>query len=139
MRNITKKIIIYSMVGMMQLGFGASILEASPRDDWNKHNKQKVQEEQRHKQEMKRYDKESDRDWNDRQWRENQRYDKYCRQENERQYRYDLERQRHERAMQRWENERWQDWNDRQWRENQRHEQLVRDIEVDLIRLFLDM
>lgn len=34
MKNITKKIIIYSMVGMMQVGLGTAVLEASPRSDW---------------------------------------------------------------------------------------------------------
>jgi len=30
MRNIAKKIMIYSMVGMMQIGLGATVIEASP-------------------------------------------------------------------------------------------------------------
>ena len=30
MKNIVKKIAIFSMVGMMQIGLGASVIEASP-------------------------------------------------------------------------------------------------------------
>jgi hypothetical protein len=30
MKNIVKKIAVYSMVGMLQVGFGVSIIEASP-------------------------------------------------------------------------------------------------------------
>ena len=31
MKSVVKKIIIYSMVGIMQLGLGATVLEASPK------------------------------------------------------------------------------------------------------------
>ncbi len=30
MKNVVKKIMIYSMVGMMQIGLGATVIEASP-------------------------------------------------------------------------------------------------------------
>ena len=33
MKNIVKKIVIYSMVGILNLGLGASVIEASPRHD----------------------------------------------------------------------------------------------------------
>jgi len=87
MNRITKKIMIYSLAGMMQLGLGASVIEASPLHvdgtsgmvqlD-NRHgnrDEQKRQENERHEREMRRHNNESDRDWNDRQQRENQRHD----------------------------------------------------------------
>jgi hypothetical protein len=83
MKNITKKLMIYSMVGMMQMGLGAAAIEASPlhtdgspkivqlddRHDRERH------ENERHQREMRRHDHESDRDWHDRQERENQQHD----------------------------------------------------------------
>ncbi|MDF2930339.1 MAG: hypothetical protein K0Q75_2577, partial [Anaerospora sp.] len=33
MQNIGKKIIVFSMIGLMQAGLGASIIEASPKVD----------------------------------------------------------------------------------------------------------
>jgi hypothetical protein len=69
---------------------------------------------------------------------ENQQHDRYARQDNERQYRNEIEMQRHERELQRRDNEPWQAWNDRQWRENQRHEQMVQQIEADVIVMFLN-
>jgi hypothetical protein len=94
MRNLTKKIMIYSMVGMMQLGLGATVgatvIEASPfhndgsqivqlsydhNDRQYRHDERQRHENYRHEREMRRRDHESRRDWNDRQWRENQRHD----------------------------------------------------------------
>ena len=73
MKNLAKKIIIYSMVGMMQLGIGVTIgataIEAS--GDWQHRNDQHWEENQRHEREMHRRDWENDRQWNDRQWQEN--------------------------------------------------------------------
>jgi hypothetical protein len=89
MRNLTKKIMIYSMVGMMQLGLGATVgatvIEASSFDNGgsqivqldrrgDRHERER-HENYRHQREMRRHDHESHRDWNDRQWRENQRHD----------------------------------------------------------------
>jgi hypothetical protein len=89
MKSLAKKIMIYSMVGMMQLGLGATVgatvIEASAFDNGGS---QLVQldrrgdraererhENYRHEREMRRRDHESRRDWNDRQWRENQQHD----------------------------------------------------------------
>ncbi len=139
MNNITKKIVIYSVVGVMQVGLGTAILEASPRDDWHReHNDQQWRENQRHEQAMQRHENEDHQHWNDRQWRENQRYERYARQDNERQYRNELEMQRHEREMQRRENENAREWNDRQWMENQQHDLMVHQIEADLIVMFMN-
>jgi hypothetical protein len=87
MINLTKKIIIYSMVGMIQVGLGTAVVAASPLyndgiqgivrlDDRQDHHDQRQREEnRRHEQEMNRHDGENDRDWNDRQWRENQQHE----------------------------------------------------------------
>jgi hypothetical protein len=87
MRNLTKKIMIYLMVGMMQVGIGTAVVVASPLyndgtqrivqlDDRQDHHDQRQREEnRRHEQEMRRHDGENDRDWNDRQWRENQQHE----------------------------------------------------------------
>ena len=94
MRNATKKIMIYSMVGLMQFGLGATVIEASPLyndgssrivqldreydhggDRHRDREERRHRENYRHEREMRRHDYENDRDWNDRQWRENQRHD----------------------------------------------------------------
>lgn len=94
MKNITKKIMVFSMVGMMQIGFGAAVLEASPlhnqeshrfvqfddRDDHyddrqNEHDERIRQENERHRDEMKRRHHESEREWRERQERERQQHE----------------------------------------------------------------
>jgi hypothetical protein len=94
MRNLTKKIMIYSMVGLMQVGLGATVVAASPlyndgpqrivqlddgyyHDGYRHHDREERRrhENERHEREMQRRHYESRRDWNDRQWRENQRHD----------------------------------------------------------------
>ena len=79
MENLVKKIAIFSMVGMMQIGFGALVIEASPLlhndglqivqlDD-----RQQIENE-RHEREMKRRPNESEREWHERQELEKQRH-----------------------------------------------------------------
>lgn len=94
MKNAIKKIAIFSMVGMMQIGFGASVIEASPlhndgpqrivqlddRDHHNNdrqrdHDRREREENERHEREMQRRHHESEREWHDRQERENQRHE----------------------------------------------------------------
>jgi hypothetical protein len=87
MKNIVKKVTIYSMVGIMQVGFGASVIEASPLhtdgsqrivqldNRQSEHDRREREENQRHEQEMRRHDHESDRDWHNRQDKEKQRHD----------------------------------------------------------------
>jgi hypothetical protein len=93
MKSIAKRIMIYSMVGMMQLGLGATVgatvIEASAFDNGGsqivqldehndrqyRHDQRQREENRRHEREMRRHDRESDQDWNDRQWRENQQHD----------------------------------------------------------------
>jgi hypothetical protein len=138
MKNITKKIIIYSMVGMMQVGLSTAVLEASPRGNWHQQqNDQQWQENQRHEQEMKQRPGENHQQLNDRQWRENQQHERYARQSNDRQYQNQQEEQRHELAMQRRENENAQDWNDRQWVENQQHDNTMNEIAAGVLGFIL--
>ena len=90
MKNIAKKIMIYSLAGIMQVGLGATVVAASPlyndspqkivqldnrNDRQREHDRRQNNENARHNREMQRHDNESDRDWNDRQYRENQRHD----------------------------------------------------------------
>ncbi len=87
MNNLTKKMMIYSMVGMMQVGLGATVVAASPLyndgsqrmvqlDDRHRdRDERQRQENQRHEREMRRHDHEGDREWRERQDRERQRHD----------------------------------------------------------------
>lgn len=94
MNNITKKMMIYSLAGLMQVGLGAAVIEASPLQNegpqkivqmdgedhhdnarQRDHDDRQRQENERHDREMQRHDNESDRDWHDRQNNENQRHD----------------------------------------------------------------
>ncbi len=83
MNNMAKKLMIYSLVGLIQVGLGATIVAASPLyNDGsprivqldNRHDRER-QENNRHAQEMRRHNGENDRDWHDRQARENQQHD----------------------------------------------------------------
>jgi len=79
---------IYLLAGTVQLGLGASVIEASTLHidgtpgsgsvQLNRHgdrDEQKRVENERHAREMRRHNNESDRDWDGRQARENQRHD----------------------------------------------------------------
>ena len=95
-----KKIAIYSMVGILQLGLGASVIEASPlHNDFPKtvayehhdrahmeqerHERERIENE-RHEREMQRHHGESRKHWRERQKAENERHQ------------HELERIRHE-------------------------------------------
>ena len=92
MKNLTKKIMILGMVGIMQVGFGITVSEASPahasdshriehfdnrqNDEWQqKHDERIHREDERHEREMKRHHGETEREWHKRQERENQRHE----------------------------------------------------------------
>jgi hypothetical protein len=88
-KNVARKIMIYSMVGMMQVGLGATVgatvIEASPfyndgsqivqLDRQSEHDERQRQENERHEREMRRHDGENDRDWHERQRIENERHE----------------------------------------------------------------
>lgn len=92
MKSITKKIIVFSMVGMMQFGIGVSLSEASPSHDdsqrYEHHDRkyhEKMEKERRHREqmeverherEMQRYQFESSWHWRERQRLENERHER---------------------------------------------------------------
>ncbi|SFL40523.1 hypothetical protein [Pelosinus propionicus] len=98
MKSIVKKIVVFSMVGMMQIGLGASIIEASPlynepvpmqqQNNWKVGNGERFEHErqereraenQRHEREMKRRPHETKKQWHERQKRENERHERELR------------------------------------------------------------
>lgn len=93
MKNIIKKIAIFSMAGLMQIGFGASIIEASPlhneivpmqqqdgrhNRDQDRHERERIENE-RHEREMKRRPNEGEREWHERQRHEKERHEENLR------------------------------------------------------------
>jgi hypothetical protein len=87
MKSLTKRIMIYSMAGMMQLGLaatvGATVIEASAFDNGGSQivqlDDRHDQENFRHEREMRRHDHENDRDWHERQRHENERHEQFQR------------------------------------------------------------
>ncbi|MBP2661021.1 MAG: hypothetical protein H6Q69_4053 [Firmicutes bacterium] len=97
MKSILKKIAIYSMLGVMQLGIGASVIEASPQDrdsipmqqQYDRQEQKPNQpergekdrqereraEKKRHEQEMKRRPHETENQWHERQNGEKERHE----------------------------------------------------------------
>ena len=87
MKNILKKVAIFSMIGMMQIGFGVSVIEASPlnnegtqrviqlddRHDRDRHDRERIENE-RHERETRRRENEDEREWHERQRHENERH-----------------------------------------------------------------
>lgn len=91
MKIVAKKVIIYSMLGLMQIGMFSSVAAASPRQeepprfeqrndhhqDWERERAHKIQEENdRHAKEMKRYPFESKKHWHERQKQEIERHER---------------------------------------------------------------
>ena len=116
MKNIIKKIAIFSMVGMMQLGLGISAIEASPLH--NNGSQQIVQLDNRN-----HHDSERERERNERR----REHDRRQREEN----------QRHQREMQRRHHESEREWHERQERERQRHDNTMHEIEAGLIGILI--
>lgn len=100
MKFTGKKIIVYSMLGLLQVGMFSSVAAAAPgplhnngsqrvayldRDDRHdderrrNHDERKRQENERHEREMKRRPNESDRNWHKRQEQEKKRHDQSLR------------------------------------------------------------
>jgi len=84
-KGVVKKVAIFSMLGIMQIGLGASVIEASSlhnplpmqqEDDDQDRNEAKRIENERHERAMERRANESEREWNERQSRENERHEK---------------------------------------------------------------
>lgn len=111
MKNIVEKIAIFSMIGMMQIGLGTSVLEASPF-----HGTRTMQQQD---------------DRHDRGHEEQQR-------ERDRHERERVEKERHEREMKKRHHESEREWRERQQREEQRHEENMKRIAHDILELILD-
>ena len=94
MNNVVKKIVIFSMIGIIQIGSSASLLEASPlhneltpqqqggdrhdRHDQDRRERERIENE-RHEREMKRRPNENDREWHERQRQEKERHEENLR------------------------------------------------------------
>ncbi|SEP45977.1 hypothetical protein [Propionispora vibrioides] len=99
MNSMVKKTVIYSLVGVMQIGFGVAVTEASPlpagnwqpqtiqmdhrhdhdRERQREHDRREREENRRHEREMRRRDHESEREWHARQEREKERHEQALR------------------------------------------------------------
>ncbi len=88
MNGVTKNIMIYSLAGIMQVGLGETVIEASAFNNndiqivqLDRHDEQRENaewrrhESERHEQEMRRHQHENDREWHERQERENRRHE----------------------------------------------------------------
>lgn len=93
MNNVVKKMVIFSMIGIIQIGSSASLLEASPlhneltlqhqgeggdRHDQDRRERERIENE-RHEREMKRRPNENDREWHERQRQEKERHEENLR------------------------------------------------------------
>jgi len=114
MKFVVKKIAIFSMVGMMQIGLGTSLIEASPLHS------------EPFPQQLNRHDRDRD------QYRDHDRHERH-RHERER-----IENERHERAMERRHHESYREWRERQRHERRRYEENQRRIAHDILDLILD-
>lgn len=119
MNRVVKKVAIYSMVGIMQIGFGASVIEASPL-----YNNPPVSA----------YGHNQDRHERDRMERERHERE---RMERERHERERIENERHRREMQRRRHESEREWRERQERENQRHDNTMNEIKAGIIGIII--
>jgi len=104
MRGIGKKVVVWSLVGMLQIGFGASVIEASPFQNVAP----PAQQYGRHDQDRERHERE--------------------RLERERHEQERRENERHEREMKRRPHESRKEWHERQHREMERHRRALEDI-----------
>jgi len=85
MNKIMKKVTVFSMIGLMQVGLGVSVIEASPFQPGSQRFEQQQRddrikaENERHEREMKRRPHESKKDWHQRQKQEKERHQKAIR------------------------------------------------------------
>ncbi|HWR45171.1 hypothetical protein [Sporomusa sp.] len=102
MKIVAKKVIVYSMLGLMQVSMFSSVAAAAPgpinnnglqriayldRDDRHghdndqkrKHDERQREEKERHEREMKRRPHESEHEWRERQEREKERHENVLR------------------------------------------------------------
>ena len=127
MNSLVKKVIIYSMVGIMPIGFGASVIEASPRDK-DQPNKQRYED--------RGHDRNREKEQRE-QREQRERREQQERRQRERDERMRKENERHEREMRRRHHESEREWHKRQERERERHNRELRDIAAILIGIVI--
>lgn len=84
MKNIIRKIAIFSILGLVQIGLGTPVIEASPlhnsasMQQQNAHDRDEAEriENERHEREMERRPNESEQEWNERQSREKAKHER---------------------------------------------------------------
>lgn len=113
MKVVAKKVVVYSMLGLMQVGMLSSTAVAAQSLLHNNDPQQIVQ--------LDRRDRDHDRDRYERERR--REHDERMRRENE----------RHEREMRRRHHESEREWRERQRRENERHDHEMHEIAALLI------
>ena len=142
MRKLIKNVIVGTvLVGVVQFGVSISMIEASAIDDSRQQqilqqNIKRDQENDRHYYVMQR-DNESYQDWNDRQAKENDRFQAYTLADNSLRDRDTYEMLRHQQVLKGFETQRWQNFDEVLAKENQLHDQIVHQIEIDTATLFL--
>lgn len=104
MKNTAKKVVIYSLVGLLQAGLGTALAEASPRQGPPPQADVRAERPQE------------------------QHRPQAAHAGPEREHRLQAERERHEREMVRRQHESEWAWRERQREEDERHDRLVRDI-----------
>lgn len=137
MNGLVKKVVAISLIGCLQLGTGAAVVEAATRHDGDRQRQEqrddrKYQEqrerERRHQEEQRRLQEQRERE------RRHQE-EKRLQEQRERERRHREEMERHEREMRRRDHESEHEWHERQRRENERHDNTLRDIGLGLILL----
>ena len=138
MNSVSKKLLVFTMVGMMQLGLGTSLVAAAPhgpgggpqyQQDEQQWTDMQQREGERHDREKMRRHNEDDRAWHDRQQQEDRRHKEEMRR---------IEDDRFNWAMQRRDNEDERAWHERQQREKDRHDRMARDIAHLMLDIILD-
>ncbi|MDU4961863.1 MAG: hypothetical protein E6X17_14510 [Sporomusaceae bacterium] len=118
MTKIAKKIVAYTMLGMLQIGFGATAAEAASLHSNNRPASLQRQDKDHHEQEQRR----------EKERREQEQRREKERREQERRERVRQENERHEREMKRRPHESERDWRHRQKAEKERHDNSLREI-----------
>ncbi len=111
MKFVAKKVVVYSMLGLLQVGMLSSTAVAAP-SLLNNNDPQQIVQLDRRDHDRDRYERERRREHDERMRRENER---------------------HEREMRRRHHESEREWHERQRRENERHDHELREIAALLI------
>jgi len=142
MRKLIRNVIVGAvLVGVVQFGVSIPMIEASAITDSrqqqiSQQNIKRDQENDKHYDIMQRAN-ESYQDWNDRQVKENDRFQTYILADNLLRDRDTYEMLRHQQVLKNLETQRWLNFDQVFTKENQLHDQIVHQIEIDTELLFL--